>query len=176
MHKLRYTPGDPEEALIGALAEIAGRGKTYVLGLGYLDKADDGAGVVVAEELKKPFPLSSYSEHDGVEGVVLDISERAEDAAVFFVDAADLGSAPGTIDVIPYSMIRETEISTHRVQVALLAAILEKAGKRTGVICIQPKSLEFRKELSDEVRGSVSVLVRVLSPIVVRDMEGPESQ
>jgi len=147
-----------------------------VLGLGYLDKGDDGAGVAVAQELKESFPGSCYSEHNGVEGVVLDISEREEDATVFFVDAGDLGCAPGTIEFVPFSDIRETEISTHRVQVALLAAVLEKEGKRTCVICIQPKSLAFGAGLSDEVKESVSLLVRALSPILAGMRESQDSQ
>ena len=74
MHKLRDTPGDTEEDLRSKLADITGRSRVYVLGLGNTDRADDGAGVLVAQALKKHFPLFSYSEHDGVEGTVLDIS------------------------------------------------------------------------------------------------------
>jgi hydrogenase maturation protease len=131
MHKLRHTPGDPEEGLRAALESVAGPGPVYVLGLGYVDKADDGAGVLVAENLKKHFPEFSFSEHDGVEGTVLDISERPGPATVFFVDAADLGAVPGTVYIVERADIKDTEISTHRVPVALMAAILERTGKRT---------------------------------------------
>ncbi|MCU0853045.1 MAG: hypothetical protein MUC90_07345, partial [Thermoplasmata archaeon] len=62
-----------------------------MLGLGNTDRADDGAGILVAEALKKRFPLFSFSEHDGVEGTVLDISERSEDATIIFVDAGNIG-------------------------------------------------------------------------------------
>jgi len=166
MHKLRHAPGDPEEVLKATLEGVAGPGPVYVLGLGYADKADDGAGVLVAETLKKPFPEFSFSEHDGVEGTVLDISEKEGPATVFFVDATDIDEAPGTILVVPRGDIKETEISTHRVPVALMASVLGREGKRTAVVCVQVKSLEFRGSLSPEVSDSVGVLVRVFGDII----------
>lgn len=160
MHKLRYAPGDPEEALRGAIEGMAGPGPVYVLGLGYADKADDGAGLLVAETLKKPFPEFSFSEHDGVEGTVLDISEKEGPATVFFVDAADLKAEPGTIELVGRDDIRETEISTHRVAVTLMAAILERTGKKVCVVAMQPKTLEFRGAVSEEMARSVEAVVK----------------
>lgn len=162
MHKLRHTPGDPEEALTEALEGVLGEGPVYVLGLGYVDKADDGAGVLVANTLKKTFPDHSFSEHDGVEGTVLDISERPGPGTVLFVDAGDLGAPPGTIEVVPRELIKETEISTHRVPVALMAAMLERSGKKVAIVVIQPKTLEFRAEVSSEVRAAEGKVVRAL--------------
>jgi hydrogenase maturation protease len=166
MHKLRHTPGDPEEALTEAVGTVVREGPVYVLGLGYVDKADDGAGVLVANTLKKTFPDHSFSEHDGVEGTVLDISERSGPGTVLFVDAGDLGAPPGTVEIVPRDHIEETEISTHRVPVALMAAILERSGKRVAIIAIQPKSLEFRAEMSEEVGRSVEAVVTALSRLM----------
>lgn len=175
MHKLRHTPGDPEEALRAALEALAGPGRVYVLGLGYADKADDGAGLLVAETLKKLFPDHSFSEHDGVEGSVLDISEADGEGTAFFVDATDIGAAPGTIEVVPREHVKETEVSTHRVAVALMASVLARGGKGTAVICIQVKSLEFMGKMSPEVASSVELLVRVLGSVMRghRAREGP---
>lgn len=163
MHKLRHTPGDPEEALTEALEGVIGEGPVYVLGLGYVDKADDGAGVLVANTLKKTFPDYSFSEHDGVEGTVLDISEKPGPATVLFVDAGDLGAAPGTIEIVPRGLIKETEISTHRVPVALMAAILERSGKKVAIVVIQPKTLAFRGEVSSEVRAATGKVGRAIT-------------
>jgi len=166
MHKLRDSPGDPEADLKAQIDKIAGKGKIYVLGLGNTDRGDDGAGVLVAEELKKPFPSYSYSEHDGVEGTVLDISEKDEDLTVFFVDASDMKMIPGSTRVVSKDEIKDTEITTHRVAVALMASILERAGKRSAVICIQPKTIEFRGQVSTPVRSSIDRLVRVLTCVI----------
>lgn len=163
MHKLRYTPGDPEEDLTEAIGSAAGEGPIYVLGLGYVDKADDGAGVLVANTLKKTFPDHCFSEHDGVEGTVLDISEKPGPGTVLFVDAGDLGAPPGTIEVVPREIIKETEVSTHRVPVALMAAILERSGKNVAIVVIQPKTLAFRAEVSHEVRAATDKVVRAIT-------------
>ena len=166
MHKLRDAPGETEADLKARLRDIAGSSKVYVLGLGNTDRADDGAGVLVAQALKKHFPSYSYSEHDGVEGTVLDISERNEDAVVIFVDASELRGVAGTIRVFARDDIRETEITTHRVAVALMAAMLEKGGKRAAVLGIQPGRIEFRGEVTEPVRKSITVATRALSAII----------
>jgi hydrogenase 3 maturation protease len=168
MHKLRDAPGDSEEDLRRQIEGLAGDGPVYVLGLGNTDRADDGAGILVALALKERFPSFSYSEHDGVEGTVLDISEKEDDATVLFVDAADLGLEPGSIKVIPKDNIKEAEITTHRVAVALMASILERSGKKAAVICIQPETIEFRAEVSKPVRASVQKVVDVLLGLMTR--------
>jgi hydrogenase maturation protease len=166
MHKLRDAPGDSEADLKKHLEDLAGDGKVYVLGLGNTDRADDGAGVLVAVALKKLFPSYSYSEHDGVEGIVLDISERKGRATVLFVDAADMKLKPGTVKIVLKQDIRETEITTHRVAVVLMASILERAGKKSAIICIQPGRIEFRGEVTRPVRSTIESLVRTLSSVI----------
>ena len=166
MHKLRDASGDSEEDLKRKLEETAGKGTVYVLGLGNTDRADDGAGVMVALALKKLFPSNSYSEHDGVEGTVLDISERREDAAVIFVDAANLGEPPGTIKIVTRDRIRDTEITTHRVAVALMASVLDKAGLKSAVVCIQPAQIKFQGKVSTQVARSVKLITKTLGEVM----------
>jgi len=166
MHKLRDAPGETEADLKAQLEKIAGNDRVYVLGLGNTDRADDGAGVLVAEALKRRFPSRSYSEHDGLEGTVLDLSEKDEDLAIFFVDAANLGMSPGTIRIVTKEEIKDTEITTHRVAVALMASILERTGKRSAVICIQPGTIEFRGHVSGPVKSAVDRLVDALSQAI----------
>lgn len=166
MHKLRDAPGDAEADLRSELESIAGDGKVYVLGLGNTDRADDGAGVLVALALKKPFPQFSFSEHDGVEGTVLDISEATGSLTVFFVDAANMGERPGTVKVVRKDDINEKEITTHRVAVSLMASLLEREGKRSAVICIQPGRIEFRGRMTEPVESAVRTVVGALTSVM----------
>lgn len=166
MHKLRDAPGDSEADLKRQIEDLAGGRKVYVLGLGNTDRADDGAGVLVALAVKKLFPSYSYSEHDGIEGIVLDISEKEENAAVFFVDAANLGAAPGTVSIVTRDRIKETEITTHRVAVALMASVLEKAGITSAVVCIQPLRIDFQAAMSKPVADAVEKVAGILSDIM----------
>ena len=166
MHKLRDAPGSAEEGLRRQLEAAAGKGRVYVLGLGNTDRGDDGAGILVAEALKKPFPDYSFSEHDGVEGTVLDISEKKGEATVIFVDASDMHLTAGSVRVIPREEVRETEITTHRVAVALMASILEKAGKKAVIVCIQPAKIEFRGSISEPVGSAIKQLTEVLAALL----------
>jgi hydrogenase 3 maturation protease len=171
MHKLRNASGDSEAYLRAQLEDITGEGRVYVLGLGNTDRADDGAGVLIAHALKKLFPSFSYSEHDGVEGTVLDISEKKEDASVLFVDAADLNMPPGSVRLVRKDDIKQTEITTHRVAVALMATILESTGKRSAVICIQPGRIEFRGSVTKPVRDAIRTVTSTLKELMTdRDM------
>ena len=170
MHKLRDAPGETEEDLRAKLEKIAGEGKVYVLGLGNTDRADDGAGILVAQALKKLFPSFAFSEHDGVEGTVLDISEKDEDLTVFFIDAANLGEKPGTIRLVKKADIRDKEITTHRVAVVLMASILERTGKRSAVIGIQPERIEFQGRVTPSVKKSIGTVVSALTK-VMREMD-----
>ncbi len=166
MHKLRDAPGDSEEDLRRAIEELAGDGRVFALGLGNTDRADDGAGILVALALKKLFPSFAFSEHDGVEGTVLDLSEKDDDLTVLFVDAANLGEKPGTIRFVRKEDIRDKEITTHRVAVVLMASLLEKAGKRSAVIGIQPERIEFRGKVTEPVSRAVSSVVSVLEKVM----------
>lgn len=166
MHKLRDAPGDAQEALKAELGRLAGRGRVYVLGLGNTDRADDGSGVLVAKNLKSQFPEFSFSEEDGVEGVVLDISERDEDSFSFFVDAANIRQPPGTVRIVTKDDINDREITTHRISVALLASVLERAGKGSAVICVQPGSVQFRGHITRPVFEAIDSLVRALEGIM----------
>ncbi len=166
MHKLCDAPGSAEEDLKRQIEAAAGKGRVYVLGLGNTDRGDDGAGILVAQELRKPFPHYSFSEHDGVEGTVLDITEKKEESTVFFVDAADIKEPPGTIRMIRREDIRDTEITTHRVAVALMSSILERAGKRSAVLAIQPKNIGFQAEVTGEVKKAIACVVASLDRIM----------
>jgi hydrogenase 3 maturation protease len=166
MHKLCDASGDVEARLRSELEVLAGDDRVFVLGLGNLDRADDGAGVLVAHALKKSFPGFSFSEHDGVEGTVLDISETPGRGTVFFVDAANIGSPPGTIRVMRREDINDKEITTHRVTVALMAALLERGGRRSAVVCIQPERIEFREPVTEPVQKAVDTVVSALSSIM----------
>ena len=173
MHKLRDAPGDSEADLRARLQRIAGKKKVYVLGLGNVDRADDGAGVLVALELKKRFPDQSFSEHDGVEGTVLDIAEKDEQSVVFFVDAAELRLGPGSTKVVMREDIKETEITTNRVAVALMASILEAHGKGSSVICIQPSTIKFQGDISEPVRMAIDNLVSAMAHVMSRARDSP---
>ena len=169
MHKLRDAPCEAEQNLRDELARLAGDRHVYVLGIGNEDRGDDGAGIEVANRLRERSPLRAYSEHDGLEGIVRDISESDDNALVVFVDAADLKADPGTIKLVMPEDIRPTEITTHRVTVALLAAVLAESGKRSAVICIQPGNTELGAEMTAPVKAAVGSAASALAELMAKD-------
>ena len=82
------------------------------------------------------------------------------------MDAANLGAAPGTVSIVTRDRIKETEITTHRVAVALMASVLEKAGITSAVVCIQPLRIDFQAAMSKPVADAVEKVAGILSDIM----------
>jgi len=47
-----------------------------------------------------------------------------------------------------------------------MASILERAGKRAAVLCIQPGRIEFQGKVTKPVMDSIDLTVRVLAAIM----------
>jgi Ni,Fe-hydrogenase maturation factor len=52
------------------------------------------------------------------------------------------------------------------VAVALMASLLEKAGKKVAVVCIQPGRIEFRGQVTAKVKDSIDVVIKALQTVM----------
>ena len=83
---------------------------------------------------------------------------------VLFVDAVDMGMAPGHIAFVRVDDLDDTSISTHKVSLAVLARLLEAmSGKQVRLLGIQPQCLDWGHEVSEPVRAGVERFVRALT-------------
>lgn len=123
--------------------------RTAFVGLGNRDRGDDAIGLMFIDDLEHLNPERFLSEEDGLESVLLAIINDKEIAKVVFVDSCDIGAKPGTCALLKLDSIDET-ISTHKIPLSMLMALLQNAGKETILFGIQPKSLDFQSELSRE--------------------------
>ncbi len=105
-------------------------------------------GLRFAEDLRRLNPNYFFSEEEGLESVILDIIKDKEVEGVVFVDTCDLGKKPGEMALLQLDSIGET-ISTHKIPLSMLMALLQTEGKRAFMIGIQPKSLDFRAEITE---------------------------
>jgi len=140
-----------------------GAGADYcaIVGLGNPDRADDGAGIMLASRLRNRLKSPVFLETEkSVEGIVLDLAENATIKTILFIDAADFGGAPGAFKIFSD---RETgrfvpALSTHKVPFPMMMEWIQQAGKRGYVLAIQPESLKWMGEMSDVVRKTVNQL------------------
>jgi len=135
------------------LEETANR-KTAFIGLGNRDRGDDAVGLRFAEDLRRLNPNRIFSEEQGLEEVVLDILMRKDVHSVIFVDTCDFGAEPGEIAFLQSDDIGD-EISTHKVPLAMLMALIQKEGKKAYFVGIQPESLDFGKDISEIASASL---------------------
>jgi hydrogenase 3 maturation protease len=143
----------------GALEELSRRidARTAFVGLGNRDRGDDAFGLRFIDDLEQLDPGRFLSEEDGLESVILQLVSDKEIRRVIFVDSCDLGSRPGSSALLRLDSIDET-ISTHKIPLSMLMALLENTGKETWLFGVQPKSLEFGSDMSSEAKRSLEQL------------------
>lgn len=135
-----------------------------VIGLGNPDRADDGVGIEVVRKLKELAPDRIFLEQEGLEGVVLGILNREDVETVLFIDAVDFGGRAGEIQIFSQATFHPCRISTHKVSLELLSALLRKEGKAIYLLGIQPSALDFDSKISDEVKRSLDKVVKTITP------------
>lgn len=144
--------------------------EAVVIGVGNPLMGDDGLGLVVLERLRESWTFTPWLEllDGGTWGLnLLPHVERAR--RVMFLDAIDVGQAPGTLvelqgDEIPRFLARK--LSPHQIDVKEVLALAELRGtlpEEVVALGLQPESVEMRISLSPRVAGGLDVLVdRVL--------------
>jgi hydrogenase 3 maturation protease len=138
---------------------------TVVVGVGSRLRSDDAAGIRIAEKLRQ---LALPGVHVVVgdtapENVTGEVREFAP-SHVLFVDAADLGRAPGSVRVFESADIGGMTSSTHTLPLHVIADYLKKElGCRVLFLGLQPKSLEFGDSISGEVAAAIEETVAALA-------------
>ena len=148
---------------------LEGAAKIAVLGIGSLLRADDAAGMLVAEEVEKRCGKANVKPEIKVffgetapENLTGEI-KKFEPTHLIIVDSGDTGKNPGTITVIGSEEETGVSFSTHQLPTGIMIDYLLKFIKcRVTVIVIQPKTLTFNHPLSKEVTGAVKALSSTL--------------
>ncbi|MFQ5867253.1 MAG: hydrogenase maturation peptidase HycI [bacterium] len=147
------------------LAKLKNRlqGKALIVGIGNPLRGDDGVGPEIINRLKNPLPtLFLFDVGEVPENYLEKIGKEKPDTIVL-IDAVDLGAPPGTIKIIERDDIRDESLSTHNVSLNLVAKYLqEETSADVFVLGIQPRTVEFRREISRPVRESLENIVETL--------------
>lgn len=155
-------------------SESSPRVKTVVIGLGNPLMGDDGLGIAALEQLRSRWDVPAEVElvDGGTWGMnLLPLIEDADQ--VLLIDAIASGSEPGIQVIVPRARLPRylaTKISPHQVDLRDVLALAELRGtlpEETLAIGLEPASVEFGDELSDELRSRLDDLVDA----VVRQLE-----
>ena len=141
------------------------RGRVCFMGLGNVERGDDGFGVRLAESLAgagAPDVLFGGTAPEQLAG-------RCADSGfdhLVFLDSADFGAAPGSVVFLNSQEMaaRFPQISTHRLSLGLLAKCVEAGGTtRAWLLAAQPASLQPAPLLSPPIQTTLAILTEMFA-------------
>jgi hydrogenase maturation protease len=133
-----------------------------ILGLGQELKADDGVGRYVINGLKRNKSKHTLIYSDVPENAFTKL-RKTKISSLTIVDAADFSGKPGEIKITS-AMKEKSQLSTHSTSITKLLRYINQSIGITDItlVLIQAKSLEFGKEMSDEVKAAGDTVVKLL--------------
>jgi len=146
------------QAVSRLITEIRNGAKVVFLGVGSPLRADDSVGLYIVNELMTRFTpgldqeFRFYLGESAPENFSGEIRNFGT-THLMIVDAAELGKAPGTLQIIEPDRIGGTSFSTHMLPLKMLTDYLVMTtGCKISILGIQPQNLEFGQPLSEVVR------------------------
>jgi len=151
-------------------------GKVAVLGVGNEIRADDGAGTCVARLVAKALAkrdahtlvvpcigVPGGSAPENFTGIIL----RFSPTHLIVVDAFFQGGLPGEISEIPECQIQGLSLSSHKMPLGVLRDFFRAEGIRNILFLgIEPRSIQFGRKMSPEVRRSAAELARTILALI----------
>ncbi len=160
------------------LAESSDTPRIAIVGIGNELRCDDAAGSLVARAVRALNQAAGDSPWLVYHLLVMDAGPAPENITsdlrefkpglILFIDAAEMGKAPGTIRWIAMDEIDGMSASTHRMPISMLAAYLSLELRCDIVLLgIQPASVDMGEWLSIPVRRAVDLITSDLSDLLM---------
>ncbi|AFH43281.1 hydrogenase maturation protease [Fervidicoccus fontis Kam940] len=135
------------------LKNLLNEKKALIICLGNELREDDGVGPYICDKLNCKNTVS------------VDVPENLNNKAFSFqpdviviIDSVDFGASPGSI-LITEGISDKTSISIHKLPIRLIFDAVGLKAEKIFLIGIQPKSLNFGEQLSEEVKNSADFLI-----------------
>jgi hydrogenase maturation protease len=156
------------DELVGRL-----RGRVCLVGVGNPDRSDDAVGVRLAEAMRAlgcPDVILAERSPERWLGWLA----RGEFHTVVFLDAVEMGAAPGAVVFLDGAQIagRYPQLSTHKISLGTLARLIEADGpSRAFLLGVQPQSVAAGNALSPPVQETLHLLRDVLAETLALQTE-----
>ena len=145
-----------------------------VVGVGNRLRGDDAAGSLVVERLQGEDDLAGADDPRLIDAEqtpenYLDRLLASAPDVVLFVDATDLGAAPGTLRLAGMSELAQRAQSTHAPSLRLTAEILAAHGIASLLLGIQPARTALGAGLTSAVAAAVDEAAAAIAPLLDRE-------
>ncbi len=155
-------------------SSLIGAKRIAVLGVGSELRADDIAGILVSQELEKDakrlgraIDLKVFLGYTAPENLSGEI-KKFKPTHVMIIDTADIGKKPGDVALFTPEDSGGISFSTHKLPIKVLAQYLIQSFEcRVIIIGIQPKTLEFGKAVSKEVKSAVKDVSKAVRDVII---------
>jgi hydrogenase maturation protease len=147
---------------------------TVIVGIGNILKADDGAGPLVCEQLKRGKVCAELIDAGTVpENYIQPIIKKAP-KNLLVIDAIDFGAPPGTIKIFKPEQLNSHVISTHTLSPRLFVDMVCQNIKRAPAlresldvyfVGIQPAQVQLGQSISPQVSQAIQQLSQVLTEV-----------
>lgn len=95
---------------------------------------------------------------------------------ILFIDAADMGEAPGSVQWVPEEQIEGMSASTHSLPLSMLSRYLKlELGCQVALLGIQPRANEVGSAVSTDVRRGIDEVVAGLGECLYTTTRSPNS-
>ncbi len=142
------------------------RGRTVVLGVGNVLKADDAAGPAVAEALSREFPSLAFDGGQAPENFAAPV-RRAAPETIVLVDAADFGGEPGEIRIASPDEVGGLMMGTHAPPLSVFMSLLkEDTGADVYLVAVQAASTRLGDTMHADVKRAVDDLILELTDLM----------
>ena len=153
-------------------ARLNGVKRLAVLGVGSTLRADDGAGMLIAQRLQEAYAgeksgnVQFYAGETAPENFSGKIKAFCP-SHLLIIDAADLGQAPGTVAQIDPEDVGGPAFCSHMLPLKVMIRYLEEeTGAFIILLGIQYKSLDFDAAVTKEVSETVDSLCAALKTVI----------
>lgn len=146
---------------------LAGK-RVALLGIGNVDKGDDGFGVHMARALKGKLKDTAVFECGTAPENYLGPIVRSNPQVLLMIDAANLGAEPGHMHIVEEKDISTLGLSTHDTSLTLSITYLKKSLKNPDIFLlgIQPKNTNMNSDMSEELKGYLIELEAIFLEIL----------
>ena len=129
------------------------------VGIGNALKGDDGLGPEIIRKLQSEVSFSLIECGEVPENYLKQITNH-QSGSILFVDAIEMGKEPGTIELFNVDQLVQTGMFTHGMSLNMMIDYISE-GTKAGIFLlgIQPKTVGFGNDFSDEVSKSIEILV-----------------
>jgi len=137
-----------------------------IIGVGNPMRGDDAFGSSLAQRLAGRIAAHVIDAEDVPESYLW-TAIAAQPDTILFLDAVDLGAAPGAAALLDPEQIACRCVSTHHVPLAMMVEVLRReTGASVALLAMQPSHIEFARPMSPTSSAALSCLEGLLMDVL----------